>query len=335
MSLSSFGYMGVKTSNLDDWADYGTRVLGLQLTEKTRSSLSFRMDDRKQRIVVEAGDNLAPPVLGWEVENAAEFQLFAARLDNANVPVTLGTRAEADARRVKELLVFHDPVGNRLEVFYGPEISADPFRPGRNISGFRTGSLGIGHAVLQVENIDDVMPFYTEVLGFKLSDYVLKPFRVYFFHINSRHHSLALVEWNKNGVHHLMMELYNLDDVGQGYDLALQQPEKMGATLGRHINDLMTSFYTFCPSGFMVEYGWGGKSIDEKNWEPVEVTDGPSFWGHERSWLPPEGRAKALEMRLDAAARGVREPVEVLAGNHVVGPDICPWFAQAKLNRVA
>jgi hypothetical protein len=35
------------------------------------------------------------------------------------------------------------------------ETASDPFKPGRSISGFRTGPLGMGHAVLHVENIDD------------------------------------------------------------------------------------------------------------------------------------------------------------------------------------
>ena len=46
-------------------------------------------------------------------------------------------------------------------------------------------------------------------------DYIAKPFRAYFFHVNARHHSLALIETGKNGMHHLMVELFSLDDVGQ------------------------------------------------------------------------------------------------------------------------
>ena len=67
------------------------------------------------------------------------------------------------------------------------------------------------------------MAFYVDVLGFGLSDYIEKPFRAYFFHINARHHSLALIETGKNGMHHLMVELFSLDDVGQAYDIALSR----------------------------------------------------------------------------------------------------------------
>ena len=90
----------------------------------------------------------------------------------------------------------------------------------------------------------------------------------------------------------------------------------------------MTSFYTTTPSGFFIEYGWGGLSIDPNSWQPHRTTNGPTLWGHERVWLPEDNpdRLKLREMRLDAAARGVREPVHVVAGNHVLAPGACPWL---------
>ena len=154
-----------------------------------------------------------------------------------------------------------------------------PFKPGRSISGFRTGPLGMGHAVLHVKDINDAVPFYRDVLGFRLSDYMLRPFNAYFFHANPRHHSIAFIETGRNATHHLMVELFNLDDVGQCYDLALGEPDRIGVTLGRHINDEVTSFYSNSPSGFMVEYGWGGRVIDVDTWQTEEVTFGPEHVG--------------------------------------------------------
>jgi catechol 2,3-dioxygenase-like lactoylglutathione lyase family enzyme len=194
------------------------------------------------------------------------------------------------------------------------------------MSGFRTGPLGVGHAVLTVENIDAVMPFYVDVLGFGLSDYIEKPFRAYFFHINARHHSLALIETGRNGMHHLMVEMFSLDDVGQCYDIALVEPERVSVTLGRHTNDFMTSFYARTPSSFMVECGWGGRDIEPKTWQPFEMTAGPSLWGHERVWLPPADREVAREMRLHAAASGLRAPVQVIDGNYKLMSGTCPWW---------
>ncbi|MDB5635975.1 MAG: biphenyl 2,3-dioxygenase [Bradyrhizobium sp.] len=323
MAIQALGYAGFGSAALEDWRQFGTGLVGLQAVERGASLLAFRMDDRKQRIVIDRALPEGTRFFGWEVADAAALDALAARLEAAGVEVTAELQTSADARRVRALISFHDPAGNRLEAFYGAEIDDTPFRPGRSISGFRTGPLGLGHAVL--ENIDTVMPFYVDLLGFGLSDYMQKPFRAYFFHINARHHSLALIETGKNGMHHLMVELFSLDDVGQSYDVALSQ-ERVNVTLGRHTNDLMTSFYAKTPSSFMVECGWGGREIDPSTWRPFEMQDGPSLWGHERVWLPPIEREVAREMRMRAAAAGLRAPVQVMDGNYRLLSGTCPWW---------
>lgn len=326
MHLEAFGYVGIRAKALDDWATYGTRFLGMQLVDRTRGTLALRMDDRKQRLIVHAGAEDGPAFYGWEVADAAALDALAAHLQTCGVEFVRGSRALADERRVKDLIVFADPIGNRLEAFHGAEIASQPFKPGRSISGFRTGPLGMGHAVLHVERLDDVVPFYTDILGFRLSDYFVRPFKAYFFHLNPRHHSLAFIESGKNGIHHLMVELCYLDDVGQAYDLALRRPQMIGTTLGRHTNDQVTSFYSWSPSEFLVEYGWGGRTIDTGNWTPHERTEGPSLWGHDRTWLPPEGREQARDLRISVAESGGRAPLNVMDGNYTRASDVCPWW---------
>ncbi len=324
--ILSLGYVGIKTHDLSDWPGYATGFLGLQQVSHGATSVAFRMDDRKQRLFVERTTSAAQRFFGWEVSDAVAMEGFAARLERAGVPVARGTSALADSRCVHDLITFGDPAGNQLEVFHGPEIAVEMFQPGRAISGFRTGPLGMGHAVLTVERLDDMLPFYCDVLGFGLSDYALRPFKAYFLHVNARHHSVAMIETGRNGLHHLMMELFSLDDVGQGYDLAQADPERVAVTLGRHTNDFMTSFYAKSPADFMVEYGWGGRDIEVATWQPFECVHGPSLWGHERNWLPPEKREEARAMRMHAASQGVRERVQVLEGNHTRLIGACPWW---------
>ena len=330
MAVQALGYAGFGSAALDDWRQFGTGLVGLQAVERSRSLLAFRMDDRKQRIVIDRALPEGARFFGWEVADAAALEALAARLERAEVEVTAEPQQLADTRRVRDLISFRDPAGNRLEAFYGAETDDTPFSPGRSISGFRTGPLGLGHAVLSVENIDTVMPFYVDLLGFGLSDYMHKPFRAYFFHVNARHHSLALIETGRNGMHHLMVELFSLDDVGQSYDVALGQQDRVSVSLGRHTNDLMTSFYAKTPSSFMVECGWGGREIDPSTWRPFELKDGPSLWGHERVWLPLAEREEAREMRMRAAVAGLRAPVQVMDGNYKLLSGTCPWWDSVK-----
>ena len=317
MAISALGYLGVRSDKLDDWSDFAGRLLGMQKFDRGGKALAFRMDDRVQRLLVsdEPGETLA--FMGWEVAAREDIQAYAARLEAAGVPVTLGSHSLADRRFVTELIHFNDPAGNRIELFWNPMIATTPFIPGRPIDGFNTGPLGMGHAVLHVRDIDAMLPFYRDLLDFRVSDYGLSPYPLYFFHVNGRHHSFAMVGSGQAGFHHFMVEFKNLDDVGQGFDLAQQEPDRVAYTIGRHTNDYMTSYYANTPSGFFVESGWGGRVIDPATWQPHETVDGPSFWGHERLYLSEEGgRSHLREMRLEAARNGRRAPPVA----------DCPWL---------
>lgn len=327
----ALGYLVVSAKSLEDWATYGAGQLGLQGVDRSRYMLAFRMDDRKQRILINEDGASTISAYGWEMADAKALDAMAARLEKAGVHVARGSRALADERHVADLIVVNDPSGNRIELFHGPEIASEPFQAGRNIAGFRTGAQGLGHVVMQSANIDPMIAFYRDVMGFGVSDFYDRPFKACFFHVNPRHHSFALIQNDKTMVHHLMMEYFAFDDVGHGLDIALAN-ERIAVTLGRHAGDDMTSFYTWTPSGFMVESGWGGKCIDPETWVPGERSVGPSIWGHDRLWMPPEKRKEARDMVLRNAANGLRHPVQVINGNYNLMPGVCPWWDETVRN---
>ena len=126
MALLGLGYAGFGADNLEDWRQFGTGLIGLQAVERGNSLLAFRMDDRKQRIVIDRAMGEGTRFFGWEVADSSALDALAARLENAGVQVTAEPQTLADARRVRSLISFHDPAGNRLEAFYGPEIDDTP-----------------------------------------------------------------------------------------------------------------------------------------------------------------------------------------------------------------
>ncbi len=327
MEIQALGYLGIGTAKLDDWSDFATNWLGMQKVDRSAGLRAFRMDDRKQRLIVDAGLAEGQRYFGWEVADAAALDALAARLEGAGVAVRREPGALADQRCVGGLISFADPCGNRLEAFHGAQIADEAFQPGRNISGFRTGPLGMGHVVLIVPSMATALPFYRDLLGFRISDFINAPVCAYFLHVNPRHHSLALFEAGRSGMHHLMVELYSFDDVGQGYDIALGQRERIMATLGRHPNDLVTSYYVRTPSEIFVECGWGGREVDDATWLPQEMTSVGSFWGHHGLFGsladgPPPDHAP------HPAPTGSqqRAPLQVMDGNYHRMNGVCPWW---------
>ena len=162
MPVQSLGYVGIRTKSLDDWASYAGNFLGMQLVDRSRSTLAFRMDDRKQRIMVSA-DAAAQNAFGWEVADAAALDALARRLGAAKIPVEAIPTAEADLRGVGAGIAFADPAGTRLEAFHGAESTQEPFPPGRPICGFRTGTLGMGQVVLNVRSVEDLRMCWASV----------------------------------------------------------------------------------------------------------------------------------------------------------------------------
>jgi biphenyl-2,3-diol 1,2-dioxygenase len=152
-----------------------------------------------------------------------------------------------------------------------------------------TGDEGLGHIVLTASDMTKARAFYMDVLGFRLSDIIrmrfgpATTFDMEFLHCNPRHHTLALLPVPApKRLHHVMLQARTMDDVGFALERAEAAQVPLTATLGRHTNDHMVSFYLRTPSGFEIEYGWGGRTIDDDSaWEVASYASG-SIWGHAR-----------------------------------------------------
>ncbi|MFR9750686.1 iron-dependent extradiol dioxygenase HsaC [Nocardia sp. 004] len=293
MGIRSLGYLRIEATDMVAWREYGLKVLGMVEGKGTDpEALYLRMDEFPARLVIVPGEKDRLQVSGWETANAAELQDIRDRLDTAGVPYKEGTAAELADRRVYELIRFDDPSGNTLEAFHGVALEhrrvVSPYG-----HRFVTEEQGLGHVVLSTKDDKAALEFYRDVLGFRLRDSMRMPPQMVgrpadgepawlrFFGCNPRHHSLAFLPMpTPSGIVHLMLEVANADDVGLCLDRALRKKVKMSATLGRHVNDKMLSFYMKTPGGFDVEFGCEGLEVDDSDWIAREST-AVSLWGHD------------------------------------------------------
>jgi biphenyl-2,3-diol 1,2-dioxygenase len=205
------------------------------------------IDEYQYRFVLEQGDKDDLDLIGWQVDDERALSALADQLTAAEVAVQRGSAAEAEARRVVELIKFKDPSGISSEAFYGALTRIDiPFKPARSIGGFVASGMELGHITMGVDDMQQSLAFYREVLGMRLSDWVQPQperdvksrFNIAFLHCNRRHHSLAF--WQARmpkRLHHFMLQLESLDDVGATYDLCQQRGVPLELTLGGHTND--------------------------------------------------------------------------------------------------
>ncbi|QIS01390.1 2,3-dihydroxybiphenyl 1,2-dioxygenase [Nocardia brasiliensis] len=293
MGIRSLAYLRIEATDMAAWREYGLKVLGMVEGKGANpEALYLRMDEFPARLVISPGEQDRLRISGWETANAEELQDIRTRLEGAGVPYKEGTAAELADRRVYELIRFDDPSGNTLEAFHGAALEhrrvVSPYG-----HRFVTEEQGLGHVVLSTKDDKAALEFYRDVLGFRLRDSMRLPPQMVgrpadgepawlrFFGCNPRHHSLAFLPMpTPSGIVHLMLEVENADDVGLCLDRALRKKVRMSATLGRHVNDKMLSFYMKTPGGFDVEFGCEGLEVDDTDWIAREST-AVSLWGHD------------------------------------------------------
>ncbi len=296
-AISRLGYVGFEVGDVAAWERFAVDALGLLVSGRgADGSVAFRMDDQAQRIVVHPGSSDDVAYAGFEVDDEATLGRLSDDLTRAGFPTSDAGGDVARARRVKRVVRVDDPNGVPIELVHGPERAAESFRSPLVPSGFVTGDEGLGHVVFAASDPQATERFYCELLGMRLSDRieveVAPGFRllITFLHANPRHHTVAFAAAPMpKRVHHFMLEVGAMDDVGRAYDRCLGAGVEISNTLGVHPNDHMFSFYARTPSGFDVELGWGGRKIDDATWKPGRY-DRKSVWGHHMpAMLPSRG----------------------------------------------
>lgn len=291
IDIRGLSYFVSQIENLSQWQRYAEDVLGMQVQPAPGGGLYVKMDERPYRMLVVEGD--APRYLasGWELGSQQAFRDALQHLERCGVAWEQGSAATVDQRGVQELVTVTDPSGNQHELSWGHRSDCQAFVSPQGVPRFITGDMGLGHTVLPAPNFDATLAFAKDVLGFGLSDIFnfrpdpsAPPVRIHFLHCrNARHHSLALAEYPvPSGCVHVMVEVDSMTEVGRAHDRLLASNGQLSATLGQHLNDHMTSFYMKTPSGFDLEYGFGGLQVDWAEHSAFEFTR-VSIWGHDFS----------------------------------------------------
>ena len=283
--VKGLGYVGFEVSDTPAWDDLLGTVFGLEArSDSPAGTKKYRIDDNHHRLTLHesASDRLA--YIGWEMETQTQLDTLVTGLDKDGVAIEEGDAALCDERGVMQVFVLTGPDDVRLELFYGPVQDFLPLRTSTGMAGYNTGPLGMGHVVLAASDKEAALRWYQDKLGFLLTDHIhWDGIEATFLHCNPRHHSLALVnvlEGMQGGdFFHLMLEAKSIDDVGRAYDVVQQQDYPVAFTYGRHTNDHTTSFYLYTPSGWQIEFGAGGRLVDDDTWEP-RLYNSPKIWGH-------------------------------------------------------
>ena len=156
----------------------------------------------------------------------------------------------------------------------------------------------LGHAVLGSTDYEATQRFFTDGLGFKISDYIKGAGA--FMRCSTDHHNVLVLAAPVSFLHHTSWQVDDIDDVGRGAQVMLEgNPERHVWGLGRHYGGSNFFWYLKDPAGNFSEYYSDMDCIiDDQLWTPedLEGAQGLYAWGPPPppSFLHPEDLAALM-----------------------------------------
>jgi catechol 2,3-dioxygenase-like lactoylglutathione lyase family enzyme len=151
--------------------------------------------------------------------------------------------------------------------------------------------LEMTHTVFMIDEVDKIVPFYTERLGFIVSD--CYPGRGYFLRggASNHHHDLFLINVGKRpGFHHVAFELGSIHELFGGGLNMTRRGWRTALGPGRHPISSCYFWYFHNPSGGAAEYDFDSDVVDA-SWKPGSFEQTPELFAE---WCLAEGMADSL-----------------------------------------
>ena len=171
----------------------------------------------------------------------------------------------------------------------------------------------ISHVVLNSARTDDQVPFFIDVLGFRLSD---STHMMEFLRCSADHHSIAIFRNNGPSLNHVAYELPNIDGLMRGAGRVKRSGFDIEWGVGRHGPGSNVFSYFIEPNGFVAEYTTELDQLDDATHVPQDasywqkIMPNPDRWGLAG---PPSNRMRAAMS--GALYLGDRELSNALAGD--------------------
>ncbi len=228
--------------------------------------------------------------IAFEVDTDAELAAIAARLSQSGIELAL--QARDGNPEMGDTLWLNDPDGNRIEISVVPDDSLT-VPPGNNEGRrSRLRPQALQHLAIRTIHMELMVEFYTESLGFDISDWLLR--ECAWLRCNNDHHTLMLMQ-GKPDIDHIGYSISAGAELLLWADYLSRQQRAILWGPGRHGagNDLFLRFADM--DGVHIEL-----SAELQQYFDRDVTTPPRLW-HSRptalnlwgvlpSWVREEAR---------------------------------------------
>lgn len=290
IELVDIAYVRSGVADLDKAVAFATDIVGLQLAHPVGGDriAHLRADSRHHCLALEEGVS-GVIASGFQVADEDALTAAEAELERAGITVRRGDPAAARSRRVRQVIGFDDPFGNRVELVCQQETVTRPVEFTRH-----AGITEFGHLCLDAPDVYEAYRFWSTRFNARVSDWIGD--KACLMRIDPVHHKLAVFQADGPGLCHMNFQVESIDDVFRNWHFLVEHGVEIEMGPGRHPQSTAIFLYFLGPEGFTYEYSHGVRRIeDDAAWRPR--TFDPDERGAIDMWLGPTRRTTSQPQR--------------------------------------
>lgn len=260
--VTDLRYVGYAVTDFEAERAFYARLWGLREVANDGRLAFFAAEGSDEPFIVRLrkAEHVGLDLIGLAVDAPAEVAALHARLSESGVKI-VRTPGELSSPGGGYGFRLFDPDGRVLE------ISADVARgPRRELERGESIPRELSHVVLHSPDRAGLEAFYTQQLGFRVSDWI-GDFMT-FLRCNPVHHRLAVLP-GPPALNHVAFEMRNADEMMRGLSRLKAEGLALKWGPGRHTAGNNTFSYFQSPNGHIVEYTAEVDRVDEATWQPT------------------------------------------------------------------
>ena len=196
MQIKRLGQVGITVPDVERVASFYEQIVGLEISERVDGAVFLRSNTDHHCLGLYPGSHRGLHHLGLEVHDQAALESVQRTLADHRLEPESDTFVHPG---IGQSLCYRDPDGNLLEFYEGMQHVDRPLAP-REVRPVK-----FGHIAFHTTDIARSLAFYTDVLGFRISDTVGDA--VAWMRCNQDHHGVALLADGQSRVNHYCLDL--------------------------------------------------------------------------------------------------------------------------------
>ncbi len=257
---NKLGYVALNVTDLEKSKDFYENIVGLEPTSQVGNEAAFFTCSRDHHnIILYQGEEPGLVRVGLEVESSEQLDIAFEHFSKAGLNPQEVEREELKLLGQGRSIRVQEPNTGLLFELY-----SDIVQLGKEFKPKLTKIARLGHFAIFANEFDSALKFFTDVMNFKVSDYIEDS--VVFMRIfpNPYHHTFTLAKGDER-LHHVNFMASDIDDIGTARNRMLNNEVPIVFGPGRHSPSGAIFLYFLDPDQMTLEYSFGMEEFPEMN----------------------------------------------------------------------